>query len=113
MLGRAPSLLLSCHCPVRDMVCSLIVGAEAPRSVSERQCEVRGTGAFLLAKEPLPIPGGALQELSIGWCICGVACVLTKDTGVGTALGPASTVGVRVGGPAVPVFTEPPHAPVC
>lgn len=70
MLGRAPSLLLSCHCHVRDMVCSLIVGAEAPRSVSERQCEVRGTGAFLLGKEPLPIPGGALGGASVVLPVC-------------------------------------------
>ncbi|KAJ8794816.1 hypothetical protein J1605_018809 [Eschrichtius robustus] len=41
---------------VGGWVCSLAVGVEAPRSVSELQCEVGGIGAFLQGEEPLSIP---------------------------------------------------------
>ena len=33
--SRASSSFWGCHCPVRGWVCSLAVGVEAPRSVSE------------------------------------------------------------------------------
>ena len=60
-----PLLLCGCYCPVRGWVCSLAVGVEAPRSVSELQSEVGGIGAFLQGEEPLSIP---LPELFTSEC---------------------------------------------
>lgn len=90
------------------MVCSLIVGAEAPNQFLRGNVRYVGLEHFYWERSHSQFQ----EELWVVrlWCCL---CVLTKDTGVGTALSPASTVGVRVGGSAVPVFTEPPHVPVC
>ena len=55
MLNGASSLLFGCHSPFRDRVCSLIVGVEAPRSISKQRCEVGRTGMLFLAEVPLCI----------------------------------------------------------
>lgn len=70
-------LLCGCHSPVGDRVCSLVVGVEAPRSISESPelwCEVGRIGASPPGEEPLSIP---LPELSTGECsaqspVCGL-----------------------------------------
>lgn len=51
-------------------VCSLAVGTETPRSISELRCEVDGTGVLLLGEEPLCVLyrpcllGGALHGVT-------------------------------------------------
>ena len=92
-MGLSFFLWLSYTC--RGRVCSLVVGMETPRSISELQCEVDGTGALPLREEPLSIPP---LEWSTGACalLYCLACTMgfTKYTAVGTALGPASTIGM-------------------
>lgn len=68
---------------------------ETPRSISELQCEVDGIGALPLGEEPPSIPP---LERSTGACAL-LYCLaptmgFTKYTAVGTALGPASTIGM-------------------
>ena len=70
----------------RGRVCSLAVGVESPRSISELQCEVDGIGALPLGEEPLSIPP---LEQSTGACAL-LYCVaptmgFTKYAAVGTA----------------------------
>ena len=65
MLSRASTWLCGCHSAVRGRVCSLVVGAEAPSSVSELWCEVGGIEVLPLGEEPLNIP---LLELATGEC---------------------------------------------
>jgi len=92
-MGLSFFLWLSYTC--RGRVCSLVVGMETPRSISELQCEVDGTGALPLGEEPLSIPP---LERSTGACalLYCLACTMgfTKYTAAGTALGPASTIGM-------------------
>lgn len=57
------SWLCGCQNPTGDHVCSPVVGVEAPGSVPELWCEIGGTGALPLGREPLSNP---LQELSPG-----------------------------------------------
>lgn len=51
-----PLLLCGCHCPVKGRVCCLVVGMEAPRSISELKYEVGAIGILPLREEPLSIP---------------------------------------------------------
>ena len=92
-MGLSFLLWLSYTC--RGKVCSLVVGMETPRSISELQCEVDGIGALPLGEEPPSIPP---LERSTGACAL-LYCLaptmgFTKYTAVGTALGPASTIGM-------------------
>ena len=45
-----------------------VVEVEAPRSGSKLQCEVGGTAAFSLGKEPLHIPPQGLSTRDVGFC---------------------------------------------
>ena len=56
LLVRASSLLCGCRCPVGSWVCSLAVGVEAPRSISELWRVVDGIGALALGEEPELLP---------------------------------------------------------
>ena len=56
---------LCCYSPAGGRVCSLVVGIEAPRSISKLQCDVGRIGALPLEEKPLSIPP---PELSIGEC---------------------------------------------
>ena len=78
MLSRTSSLLCGCHCPVGGRVCSRGVGVEAPRSVSELQCEVGGTETFPLGEEPLSIPP---PELSTHQEVCSVVSPVSHCVG--------------------------------
>ena len=95
-------MLCGCPSPVGGRACSLVVGVEAPRSVSELQSKVGGIGVRPLREEPLSI---SPLELSTSSVLCGVTCHLlcwlTKYTVVGTALGPTSTVGMPAISPGV------------
>lgn len=73
--------LCGCHCPGRGRVCSLVVGRGAPRSVSELQCELGGTGALPLGEEPLSCTPGLCSVVSPTTC-----CVGSPNTLAGTAL---------------------------
>ena len=99
-MGLSFLLWLSYTC--RGKVCSLVVGMETPRSISELQCEVDGIGALPLGEEPPSIPP---LERSTGACAL-LYCLaptmgFTKYTAVGTALGPTLTVGMPAHGPGV------------
>lgn len=77
-------------------VSSLLVGVEAFRSVSELQCKVVIL-KHCWGREP---PSIALLELSTGECVLwynnlSLLCILTKDTVVGIALCPTSTVRMQ------------------
>lgn len=56
----ASLLLCGCHYTVRSRICSLVVGTETLRSVSEMHCEVGRIGVFLLGEDPLSIPPSEL-----------------------------------------------------
>ena len=94
-MSGASSLLCGCRSPVGGGVCSLDIGVEAPRSLSKLQCAVGGIGALLLKEKPLSVPPPELftRECAL-WCHLSPV-VLTKYTGVGPALGPASTVRMQ------------------
>lgn len=66
-LVEASSLFLGCH--FRDRVYSLVVGIEAPRSVSEVQCEVGRIGVLPLGEETLSIPLPELFPMSVLCCV--------------------------------------------
>ena len=68
ILGRTSLLLCGCHSPVGGRVCSRVVAVEASRSGSKLQCEVGGTGAFSLGKEPLHITPWGLSTRDVGFC---------------------------------------------
>lgn len=65
MLMKSSSLLFGCYSTVRGRVCSLVVGVDAPRSISDLWCEVYRIGALLLGEEPLSTPP---QEVSNEKC---------------------------------------------
>lgn len=56
MLSRASSLLCGCDSPAGGRVCSLVVGIDTSRSVSELWCEAGRTGVLPLGEKPLSIP---------------------------------------------------------
>ena len=59
-------------------VCSIVVGIEGPRSISELQCEVGKNGAFLLGEKPISIPWAELftRECALWCCLCGLTTTL-------------------------------------
>lgn len=80
-------------------VCSIVVGIEGPRSISELQCEVVGIGA---SRGEKPV-GNSPQKLPTKKChlLCHLPPIfgLTKYIAVGTALDPTSTVRICAIGP--------------
>ena len=50
ILSRVSSLLCGCHCPVKGRVFCLLVGMEAPRSISELKYEVGAIGTLPLER---------------------------------------------------------------
>ena len=72
ILSGAYPLLCGCHCPVRGGVCSLAVGVEAPRSVSDPQCEVGRIGALPLWEKSLSCP-----PLELFTCECALLCLFS------------------------------------
>ena len=96
--SRAFCLLCGCYCPVRGRVCFLVIGAEAPRSVSELcfWSEVQGmwVAALSLGEEPLHCISSRVSMLccvTFSWL-----CWFTEYTVVGTSLSPTLTVGMSV-----------------
>ena len=65
----ASLLLCGCHYTVRSRICSLVVGTETLRSVSEMHCEVGRIGVFLLGEDPLSIP-----PVKLFICECALLC---------------------------------------
>ena len=95
ILSRVSSLLCGCHCPVKGRVCCLLVGMEAPRSISELKYEVGAIGTLPLREEPLSIP------LPEPFTKCALLCHLSPAV-VGPALNPTSIMGIPEISPRVP-----------
>ena len=101
ILNTASSLLCGCHCPVRGRICSLAVGVEAPRFVSELHFGSAVQGRWDWST---PAGRGATEYSSTGaaplWVCFAVTFQplrgLTKYTGVGAALGPTSAMGMSL-----------------
>ena len=105
ILSRVSSLLCGCHCPVKGRVFCLLVGMEAPRSISELKYEVGVIGTLPLREEPLSIP---LPEL---FTKCALLCHLSPAV-VGPALNPTSIMGMPEISPRVPPLKSGPKTTV-
>lgn len=88
------SSFCGCQSPAGGRVCSPVVEADTPQSVSELQCEVVGIGV-LLGKESLSSSKGAVHQEALCGGACHPLCRLTEYTAVGTALGPTSAMGFQ------------------
>ena len=98
-------MLCDCHCPVKGRVFCLLVGMEAPRSISELKYEVGVIGTLPLREEPLSIP---LPEL---FTKCALLCHLSPAV-VGPALNPTSIMGMPEISPRVPPLKSGPKTTV-
>lgn len=96
-------IALCYHSSVEGRFCSLGLGVETPRSVSELQCKVGRIGTLPLGGKPLIIlPLDCPLESVLFHVVYHLLCRITKYSIVGTTLGPASTVGIAALGSSVP-----------
>lgn len=84
MLHGSSCLLSGCHHPIRGVVCSLVAGIGASRSVSDLQCKVGRVEAFPLRKGPLSVPPLVLSPVTL---LCDVP--VTPCRGSQNTVGPA------------------------